>query len=274
MKKIILAFDGTHFSDGAFEFARRLNEIQPVLVTGVFLPQTQLANLWSYADGGGSSLFIPLLESEESEVVQKNISRFEKLCQKNGIEYRVHKDFYDFAIPELKKETLYADLLILGSEVFYEQTGSGSPSIYLKDALKEIKCPVLLVPEKFDFPESIIMAYDGSDDAVYAIKQFAYLFPEFTEKQTVLVYASEYREEDFPDKVQMEELVARHFSNLTLFKLDINPKKYFGAWMLEKKSAMLVCGSYGRSGLSQMFKKSFVTEVITDHRLPVFIAHK
>jgi hypothetical protein len=72
----------------------------------------------------------------------------------------------------------------------------------------------------------------------------------------------------------MEELVARHFSNLTLFRLDINPKKYFGTWMQEKKSAMLVCGSYGRSGLSQMFKRSFVTDVIADHRLPVFIAHK
>ena len=215
-----------------------------------------------------------MLESDESELVQQNINRFEKLCQGNGIEYRVHKDFYDFAIPELRKESLYADLLILGSEVFYEQSGSASPSIYLKDALQEIKCPVLLVPEKFEFPESIILAYDGSDDALYAIKQFAYLFPELATKQTVLVYASNDASEDFPDKIQMEELVARHFSNLTLFKLDINPKKYFGTWMLEKKSAMLVCGSYGRSGFSKMFKKSFVTDVIADHRLPVFIAHK
>ena len=39
MKKILIAFDGTHFSDGAFEFARRVNELQPILLTGVFLPQ-------------------------------------------------------------------------------------------------------------------------------------------------------------------------------------------------------------------------------------------
>ena len=48
MKTIILAFDGVHFSEGAFEFARRLNESQPVLLTGVFLPQAELSNLWSY----------------------------------------------------------------------------------------------------------------------------------------------------------------------------------------------------------------------------------
>ncbi len=275
MKKIILAFDGTHFSEGAFEFARRLNELQPILLTGVFLPQTQLANLWSYVDGAGiGSSFIPMLEDSESALVQKNIDRFEKLCQGNGIDYRIHKDFFDFAIPELKKESRYADLLVLGSELFYENIGTGSPSDYMRDALQDLKCPVLLVPEKFDFPESIILAYDGSEDSVYAIKQFAYLFPELANRNSLLVYANTDAEEDFPDKILVEELAARHFGNLTLFKLDVKPKKYFSTWISEKKSAMLVSGSYGRSGLSQLFKKSFIKEVIADHRLPVFIAHK
>lgn len=274
MKKIILAFDGTHFSEGAFEFARRINELQPILLTGIFLPQTQLANLWSYAEGGVAGTYVPLLESDETEIIQQNIARFEKLCQGNGIDYRVHKDFYDLAIPELKKESLYADLLILGSEVFYENMGTGSPSEYLKDALHDVKCPVLLVPEKFAFPESIILAYNGKEDSVFAIKQFAYLFPELTSKQTVLVYANKEAEVDFPDKIQIEELAARHFSNLTLFKLEANPKKYFSSWILDKKSALLVCGSYGRPGISQLFKRSFIKGVIADHRLPVFIAHK
>jgi len=274
MKKILLAFDGTHFSEGAFEFARRLNELQPVLLTGVFLPQAEPAALWSYADGMESPHLSAPFEGNESELVQRNISRFEKLCRSNGIDYRVHKDFYDFALPELKRESRYADLLILGSEVFYENMSTNKPNDYLRDALHDVKCPVLIVPEKFEFPESIILAYDNSEAAIYAIKQFAYLFPEFTNRETLLVYANIDEEEDFPDKIQMEELAARHFSNLTLMKLDVNPKKFFSTWIIDKKSAMLVSGSYGRSGLSQFFNKSFVKEVIADHQLPVFIAHK
>jgi hypothetical protein len=273
MKKIILAFDGVHFSEGAFEFARRLNESQPVLLTGVFLPQAELANLWSYADGVGTP-YIPLIERTDTDQIQKNIAHFEKLCRGNGIDYRVHKDLYDLAIPGLKKESRYADLLILGSEVFYGNLGIHSINDYLEDALHEMACPVLLVPEKFDFPESNILAYDGTEESVYAIKQFAYLFPELTAKQTLLVYANEDPEEDFPDKIQIEELAARHFSDLTLFKLDINPKKYFSSWVVQKKSALLVSGAYGRSGMSLLFKKSFVKDIIVDHRLPVFIAHK
>jgi hypothetical protein len=274
LKNIILAFDRTHFSEGAFEFARRLNELQPILLTGVFLPQAELANLWSYADGVGVGPFVPMIESNESELVLQNIARFEKLCKGNGIDYRIHKDFYDFVIPELKKESRYTDMMILGSEVFYENMGTAAPNDYLRDALHDVACPVLLVPEKFNFPESIILAYDGSDESVYAIKQFAYLFPELTNKEVLLVYANDDAEEDFPDKIQIEELAVRHFTNLTLFKLDINPKKYFSTWIMEKKSAMLVSGSYGRSGISQLFKKSFIKNVIADHRLPVFIAHK
>ena len=48
MKKIILISDGRNFSDAAFEFAKRLNELQPILLTGIFLPQTDYATLWNY----------------------------------------------------------------------------------------------------------------------------------------------------------------------------------------------------------------------------------
>ena len=122
------------------------------------------------------------------------------------------------------------------------------------------------MPEKFDFPENVILAYDGTEQSVYAIKQFAYLFPEMAEKPTLLVYASKNPAEDFPGKGQIEELVARHFPNLTLLKLDINPEKYFGTWLSENKSAILVSGSYGRSNFSQFLKKSFVADIIAEHK--------
>jgi hypothetical protein len=274
MKKILLASDGAHFSEGAFEFVRRLNEINPILLTGVFLPQAQLANLWSYPDGMNGPLFIPLVESGEASIAEENIHRFEHLCVHNNIDYRVHKDYYDFALPELKKETRFADLLVLGTEKFYENMGTDTPNEYLREVLHGVECPVILVPEKFSFPESIILSYDGSEASVYAIKQFAYLFPELCSQKALLVYSNEAEKEDFPERIPMEELVARHFSDLTFFKLNANPKKYFASWISEKKGSLLVSGSYARSGVSQLFRKSFVQEVISNHQLPVFIAHR
>jgi len=274
MKKILLAFDGTHFSEGAFEFAKALNESNKILLTGVFLPQVDYANLWSYSGGGISGpMFIPLVEGEDSEAVEKNIEKFESLCEKNDIEFRVHKDFYDFALPELKKETRFADLLIVGIESFYENLGTEEPNDYLKDTLHGVECPVIIVPEKFEFPKSNALSYDGSEASVYAIKQFAYLFPELANNPTVLVYVKE-KGEELPDEINIEELSARHFSDLSLLRLQANAKKYFSSWMLENKGAILVSGAFGRSAFSRTFKKSFVTEIIKDHRWPVFISHK
>jgi len=274
MKKILLAFDGTHFSEGAFEFARRMNERFPILITGVFLPQIDYANVWSYAEGVSGPLFVPLLEGEDGEAVQKNIAKFESLCQNNNINYRVHKKISDFALPGLKKETRFADLLIIGSESFYENLGVNKLNESVKDALHASECPVLVVPEKFEFPKSNILAYDGSDDSVYAIKQFTYLFPELCNNKTLLVYAKEKDEKELPDEVYVEELAARHFPDLALSKLLINPKKFFNTWAKEKQASILISGAFSRSVFSQIFKKSFVTDVIRDHKLPVFIAHR
>jgi hypothetical protein len=36
----------------------------------------------------------------------------------------------------------------------------------------------------------------------------------------------------------------------------------------------LVTGSFGRSAMSDVFAKSFPAELIREHRVPVFVAHK
>ncbi len=274
MKKILLAFDGVNFSEGAFEFVRKLNEMNPVLVTGVFMPQLDYANLWSYA--GVSSvggLYIPLLEKEDVEVVSRNIAHFESLCRENDIAYRVHKEFIDFALPELKKESRFADVLIIAGELFYNQARSLNQSEYLRDALHESECPVIIVPENYQFPDNNIIAYNGTEQSVFALKQFAYIFPELAKNSTLLVFAEE-ESKAIPERECITELVAQHYPNLSLHKLEIEKKKFFNTWLSEKEGSILISGSFSRSALSNAFKKSFVADVIRDHKLPVFIAHK
>ena len=277
MRKMLLVFDGTNFSEGAFEFARGLNEKNPVLLTGVFVPQVDYANLWSYAGAASGAVavpFIPLIEEEDAVQIEKNIDRFKQLCEKHKIEYRVHKDYYGFALPELKKESRFADLVIIGSESFYTNWDIGGPTEYITSALHDSECPVLVVPEKFNFPENNVLSYNGSESSVFAIKQFAYLFPELVQNPTLLVYAKGEREDEIPNIEYIEELVGRHFPNLTIMKLHLDPKEFFSVWVSEKKNAILVSGSFGRSSISRVFKKSFIKDVIKDHKLPIFITHQ
>ena len=275
MKKIIFAVDGTNFSDGAFEFVRQLNEKAQVLVTGVFAPQIDYSSVWSYASAAVSSpVYVPLVEEEESQQVVKNIEKFEKLCQGNDIVYRVHKDFFDLALPELKRESRFADVMILSGDLFYKHIIAANQLDYLRHVLHHSECPVMVVPENYQFPNKNVLAYDGSEESVYAIKQFAYLFPELAINDTLLVYAEEDEDKDFPSKDLITELVTQHYKNLTFHKAEINPKKYFATWIGENKNSLLVSGSFSRSSFSEAFKKSFVFHIIEEHRVPVFIAHK
>ena len=273
MKKLLLAFDGEHFSNGAFDFACRLNEREPLMLTGVFLPQLDFANLWSYAEGTAGTLFVPLVEKDSAVKIEHNIARFEALCRKHHIEYRIHKDFNDFALPELKKETRFADLLLLGSESFYAATGVKEQNEYMKEMLHIAECPVLLVPEKAAFPQSNILTYDGSESSAYAIRQFSYLFPELAPNESVLLYARHEADMEIPDVKNIEELVSQHFPKLSIMKLTLDPKIFLSAWLMDIKNPVLVAGAFGRSGISRLFKPSFVTDLIKEHSLPVFIAH-
>jgi hypothetical protein len=145
MKKIIIAFNGAHFSPEAFDFACKLNELDSVLLTGVFMTEASYTNLWSYTAGMAGPSYIPLVE-EVPDVIETSIAQFEELCVRNGITYRVHNDQGKFAIPELKKESRFADLLIIGSDAFYQLQVGANPIDYLKEALHEAECPVMVVP--------------------------------------------------------------------------------------------------------------------------------
>ena len=273
MKKIIIPFDGGHFSEGSFSFARSLHELKPILLTGVFLPAVDYTRFLFFPTSFAAPVFTSGMEYFEEEEIEKNVDQFTRLCQKNLIEYRVHKSLPDSSTPQLATETRFTDLMIIGSETFYTNGVNAGTDVYLKDALRDTECPVVIVPEKFDFPSNIILAYDGSASSVFAIKQFAYLFPELCTCEAILVYAGDDKH-NIPDQILIEELAARHFENLTITKVLSDDKNSFATWVDEHKDSLLVSGSFGRSGISDLFSRSFIIDIIKEFKMPVFIAHR
>lgn len=265
--------DGNNFPQGAFDFAEQLNQQQPVLLTGLFLPSVDYTDISMYYIGGLAGPLYPLTLDEEPGIMLAAKKRFEELCLKHHIEYRIHDDIQGSIIDGIKKESRYSDLLILSNELFYKNLGERTQKEYLNDTMHAAECPIIVVPESFSFPQSIVMAYDGTEESVYAIKQFSYLFPELTGLKTLVVYASDSGDE-IPDMPYVEEFAARHFSNLTFFKLEADAGKYFSTWLADHGNTLLVSGSHSRSALSEMLSKSFLEAVISEHRIPIFNAHK
>lgn len=274
MKKIIIALDGRHFPHGAFEFAKHINARSKVLLAGVFLSPVDYSKVLAYTGMEGIVMMPEWFEKGEDDVMaNKNISLFKEACIAEGMEYRIHKDTDMMAIASLIEETRFADVLLVSSDLFYENVQKEQPNFYLEEVLKKAECPVMLFPEDYKEPAQIILTYDGSESSVFAIKQFAYVYPELTQNETILLSIAG-PEERLPEYGLITELVARHFPNLKIQTLGMTDKKDFISWVLHQPPSFIVMGGYSRSMLSQLFKRSFASKVIHDIKMPIFISHK
>jgi|GWRWMinimDraft_11_1066019.scaffolds.fasta_scaffold09994_2 hypothetical protein len=274
MKKIIIALDGQHFPKGAFEFVKNENSKTDVLLAGVFLSPVDYSKLLAFTGMEGVTMMPDWLTRNDDDVlVSKNISLFKDACIEEGVEYRIHLDTNMMALSSLIEETRFADVLLISSELFYANVSAVQPNFYLEEVLKRAECPVMLVPEKYKEPEQVILTYDGSESSVFAIKQFAYIYPELTKKETILLSIT-HQDDELPEYSLITELVSRHFSNLKIQTLHLKQRKDFNEWMAERPDSFIVMGAFSRSVFSQLFKKSFATHVIHDIKMPLFISHK
>ncbi|RYG40522.1 MAG: hypothetical protein EOO01_27150, partial [Chitinophagaceae bacterium] len=190
MKKILLVFDSHHYPQSLLDFVVNLHQLKPLSVTAVFLSPMDFSALWAFPIVPGSAG--PYIAGQDDVALDEkkmhdHIQRFEATCVKNDITFRVHNDTSGLVFEEIKKESRFADLMLISSEHFYNVFGD-QPNEYMKEVLHTSECAVLLLPDSFVFPKRLLLAYDGSASAVFAIKQFAYLLPELSNLDTTLVY--------------------------------------------------------------------------------------
>lgn len=274
MNKIILLSEREELAKGALKFASMLNRQQAIALTGVFLPRETYNDILFYYSLGPVR---PVPYSfDETLVLQADqaINDFRDICRQESIEHEIHRTGYEDLKADLKKETRFADLMLITKTSSFNSYDEMINNEYVKDSMHFSECPVIVVPEHFDTVSNVILAYDGSASSVYAIRQFAVLMPGLAHLDTLLVYIDPDESKEIPDRKYIEDLISRHFSKIKILKVEINPKKYFTTWLADRPDTMLVTGAYGHTGLSEMFHKSFVGDVLKENNVPVFIAHR
>ncbi len=274
MKKILLAFDRQKISDDMMQYILHLNNAQPIAAIGMFLPTVEMVEV-PYSFGGVPAGPLYVAESEENNesLLNAEIRKFTDFCTANNIEYKVHNDFTHQVIAKIVDESRFADLLVLDNAAFYANLGAETQNDYISELLHKLECPCFMIPGVYEVPKNIIMAYDGSEQSIYALKQFSYMFPEYSKTQVLLVYFNQSKE-GVPHREEMEELMSYHYFNVSIFKLKIDPAKDLDQWVRDNGASMFVAGAYSRSFFSELFHKSFVNEIVKEHKIPVFVSHK
>jgi nucleotide-binding universal stress UspA family protein len=119
------------------------------------------------------------------------------------------------------------------------------------------------------------VAYDGSESSVLAMKMFSYLFPEWNELSTTVLFANRSASNHLPRNRELKDLAGRHFKNVTYKVLNGDVERVLLDFLKKnKEKSLVVMGSYGRSALSRMFHSSLSNKVIEEVKVPVFITHQ
>jgi hypothetical protein len=108
---------------------------------------------------------------------------------------------------------------------------------------------------------------------MFAMKQFSYLFPQFTDLPAEIVYIKDENSTSIPDLEHLRRYARVHFESMAFSKLHFKASRYFATWISEHKQVMLITGAYGRSPFSYLTKRSFAEQVVHEHKIPVFICH-
>ena len=259
MKQVLFVGAGQGFPQGPFNFLRTMQQNERVHARALFLEPLDYAPLSGVAANCVADLARQRL--------------FARQCQEHYISYTINENEQSWDKDLLIKESRFADLILISGKLFYADSEGLQPNLYLREALHAAECPVLIIPETFTTVERLYMAYDGSKESIFALKEFCHLFPNLCDLPTEFVYVNEESSNAIPEIERLRQFTRVKFNSINFAKLHFKAAEYFATWISEKRNVLLVSGSFGRAPFSYLIKPSFAEQIIQDHQLPLFIAH-
>ena len=278
MKKFIAAFDSLSFSESTMQYAIFLTKHSHAHLVGVFLEDISRRS-YSMSDAlkyEGSDIdgHIEKLDEKDDHKRNESVDIFSAACQQADINYSIHRD-RNVALQELLHESVYADLIVIAAEESMSRLVEDIPTVFIRDLLNDVHCPVVLVPQHYKPINKVSLLYSGDPASVYAIKSFSYLFDRMKLFDTEIVSVKEPGESDHvPDNRLMKEFIKRHYpkASFTVLK-GLAEDEAIRYLQREKKVPLVVLGAYQRGRISRMFRKSMADNLLQHLTLPLFIAH-
>ena len=277
MKKILAAFDGLRFSKSTVEYAIYITRQTKAHLVGVFLDDFTRHSYKIYdlmnAEGSVPESTMRELDHEDNELREAATGSFRRACVDAGIDYSIHHD-RNIAIQELLEESNFADLLIIDGKETITHYSETPPTRFIRDLLTRVKCPVLLVPPKFEPIGKNVLLYDGEANSVFAIKSFSYLLEPLTRLNTELVTVKTKDDSQaLPNNRLMREYMKYHFPEVhyTVLKglADVEIVEHLKN---KHQHELIVLGAYNRGALSRWLKPSVADALMQEIKSPIFIS--
>ncbi len=277
MEKIFVLMDPMNPGNNALDFACFLQRQTPSNITCILLDNPKAVRLVQ-RDLHGFPVVFAEQDLKKNQIaaeagVEARISSLKKEFAATGLDFERHRN-YPLREDDIIRESLFADLLILDARMMSDQVSEKSPTSFVRDILAKSACPVIVAPEEIEEPEEIVFCNDYTPDSIFAIKQFAHLFPQLGNKELTVLEVMESSHLETNTQNRLSEWLQSHFHNFRfeIFNGDVNHILF--DFLFKRKNSFIVMGAYGRNALSTFLKKSTAVRLIRMVTQPVFISHR
>ena len=276
MEKILFISDAVAISRQCLDFSCYLSNLTHSKVTGVFL-ENQEMELRSSEAIQEMAVCSPVpgvpLNVQKQLYRDENISLFKNICESNGVNCEVHKN-QGMPVAEVLMESRYADLLVVDAATSFSWKSEGTPTAFVKEVLEKSECPVIIAPSAFDGIDEVVFTYNGSSSSMFAMKQFAHLFPALSHIKVTVLSITESGKQIKGNKARLEEWLNAHYENAEVLVIeDANVRRRLMEYMFGKENVFIVMGAYGRSLISKVVIPNPADPLIELVSQPIFIAH-
>jgi nucleotide-binding universal stress UspA family protein len=276
MEKMLVVIDPLKVNRNLLDFALDIGQQTKSAITGLFMERAFSDKLVEKDLHGFPVAFT---ENKTAKYrlsikaeIEETLSDFERKCMDRRIPFVVHRDF-GVPVDDVVAESRFADLMLIdaGNEPY--KTSENTPTAFVREILRKSECPVILAPAHPGDIHEIIFCYDGSRNAMQAIRRFSNLFPQYKDKKLIILEVLKDEKEDRQADKRLKEWVGNHYCH---FQHEIRKgtvRQILFDSVFKKENIFIVMGSFGRSALSILFKKATAESLIKLTTQPVFIAH-
>lgn len=271
MKKILVAFNATAYSNSLAQFAIKLAKQTNSVIHAVFLSPSFAAMQYPFSSdlplaSTGLISTVEMIE-ESNRLVEADVQAFQEDCSKENIRCSVDHSS-SILLEDLVDRSAFSDLILCDAK---EELGG----ISIRDLLADTHCPVLLVPQTVRMPLRSVLCYDESFSSVLAMKMYSYLFPEWKDIPATVVSINPKGDNGLRFDDYLNDWLPQHFPGVEKQILQGNLQKELVSFIRKNDEAtIVVMGSYGRNAISRLFHRSLSNIVIEETNALVFIMHE
>ena len=277
MNKCIAVFDGLRYDQHTEAYAIALATEWHMHLTGVFLDDRTYTSYKIYElvlEEGVSEHTLNQYREKDRLTRKQAADQFAAACKTAGIPFNVHHD-HKAALPELIRESMYADLMVIGYAERFSHHDAPTPSRFIRDLLHDTRCPVFLVKKEPKPIEKILFLFDGRPQSMVAFRQFNYVAPLWKDKPVeILTVKSVESHRHVPDYWLLKEFARRHYTQVTYEVEKGIPEQEVRSYLqASDEELLIVLGAYSRSPVSRWLRNSMADTLMQSFDYPLFVAH-